>query len=68
MEGWKYWEGKKVFIILKNKRQYSGEVLEVETTPGSPIYFITIKDKFGERVSFVHSEIELIQEEKDDKH
>ncbi|GAH15158.1 unnamed protein product, partial [marine sediment metagenome] len=27
-QGWKYWEGKKVFIILKNRRTYQGEVIE----------------------------------------
>jgi Ni,Fe-hydrogenase I small subunit len=64
MEGWKCWEGKKVFIILKNKRQYSGIVLEVEINPSSPLVWISIKDKFGNRISFVNSEIEIIQEEK----
>ena len=29
MEGWKYWEGKKVFVTLKNKRQYQGKVILV---------------------------------------
>ena len=63
MEGWKYWEGKKVFIILKNKRTYSGVVLEVEVDPSSPLVWIHIKDKFEKRVSFVNSEIDVIQEE-----
>jgi len=31
MDGWKYWYGKKVYIILKNKRQYQGVVLEIES-------------------------------------
>ena len=65
MEVWKYYEGKKVFIILKNKRQYSGVVLEVETNPNSPLVWIVIKDKFGNRITFVNSEIEVIQEEKE---
>lgn len=64
MEGWKYYEGKNIFVILKNKRQYSGIVLEVESTPDSPIVFIHIKDKFGNKISVVNSEIELMQEEK----
>jgi small nuclear ribonucleoprotein (snRNP)-like protein len=63
MEVWKYYEGRKVFIILKNKRQYSGEVLEVEQTPNSPLIWIILKDKFGNRITLVNSEIELIQEE-----
>jgi len=65
MDGWKYWEGRKVFIILKNKRQYSGIVLEVEEDKAThSFYFITIKDKFDNRISFINTEIELIQEEK----
>jgi small nuclear ribonucleoprotein (snRNP)-like protein len=64
MEGkdmWKRYEGKKVFVILKSKRQYSGVILEVETQ--EHLSFITIKDKFGNNVSFVSSEIEVIEEE-----
>lgn len=63
MEGWKKWEGKKVFIILKNKRQYSGIVIEVEVNDNSPLIWITIKDKFGNNIGFSVEEIELIQEE-----
>jgi len=65
MEGWKYYEGKKVFIILKNQRQYTGKVLEVETNPHSSLTWITILDKFGNRITFSTEEIELIQEEKE---
>lgn len=63
MEGWKYWKGKKVFIILKNKRQYSGTVLQVEEDTHNLICFITILDKFGKRISFANTEMELMQEE-----
>jgi len=63
MEGWKYYEGLKVFIILKNKRQYSGKVVEIDDS-SHPLVFLTIIDKFGNRVRFVHSEIELIEEER----
>jgi hypothetical protein len=63
MDRWKYWDGKKVFIILKNKRQYTGRVIAVDD--GSyPLVYITIIDKFGNRVQFVHSEIDMIQEER----
>jgi small nuclear ribonucleoprotein (snRNP)-like protein len=65
MDVWKYYEGKKVFIILKNKRQYSGTILEVESNLNSPLVWIILKDKFGNRITFVNSEVELIQEEKD---
>jgi len=61
-EGWKYWEGKEVYIVLKNKRTYSGKVIEVEDSNNNLIW-ITIIDKFGNRVGFVNSEIEMIQEE-----
>ena len=50
MEGWKRWEGKKVFIILKSGRKYSGEVIEVELD--KDLIFITIKDKFNSNVGF----------------
>jgi len=65
MEGWKRWEGKKVFIILKNKRQYSGIVIEVETNSNSSLVWINIKDKFGNVIGFSVDEIEVIQEEKE---
>lgn len=61
MEGWKYWENKKVFIILKNKRNYSGTILEVEKN--NNLYWITILDKFNNRIGFSSSEVEVIQEE-----
>lgn len=63
MEGWKYWEGKTVFIILKNKRNYKGKVLEVEGK--SPLLWITILDKYNKRIGFSTEEIEVIQEERE---
>ena len=60
-EGWKDWEGKRVFIILKNKRVYTGEVLEVEGN--YPLCWITINDKFNQKIGFCTEEIEVIQEE-----
>ena len=62
MEGLKRYEGKRVFLILKNKRQYSGIVVEVIDL-GNELQFMTINDKFGKDVSFSSNEIELIQEE-----
>jgi len=62
MEGWKKWEGKKVFIILKNERNYSGVVIEVETS-NPHLIWVTIKDKFGNNIGFSVEEIKLIQEE-----
>lgn len=63
MEGWKYWKNKKVFIILKNKRTYSGIVLDVEPSKDNKFYFITLVDKFNKRISFINSEMEIMQEE-----
>ena len=54
--------GKNVYIILKNKRNYQGEVISVDES-ASPLIFISIIDKFQNRITFVHSEIEVIQEE-----
>ncbi len=62
MEGWKYWEGKKVFINLRNNRQYSGKVIEV-TTENNGLCFISILDKYSKRVTFANSEISEIKEE-----
>jgi hypothetical protein len=62
MEGWKYYEGKKVFLILKNERQYSGYVLNVDDS-NEFLIWLSIIDKFDKRITFCASEIELIQEE-----
>ena len=62
MEGWKYWEGKKVFIISKNSSHpYTGEVIEV--TEDDHLTWITIIDKYGSRVQLVSSEILTIKED-----
>jgi small nuclear ribonucleoprotein (snRNP)-like protein len=62
MEGWNNWKGKKVFIRLKKGREYSGEVIEVDQS-AQHITFLTILDKFNKKVTFVTSEIKIIQEE-----
>ena len=61
MDELKRYEGKKVFIILKNGRSYSGEVLEVEIK--GTVTLIIIRDKFGKRVGFYSTEISVIEEE-----
>ena len=53
---------KKVFIILKNNRQYSGKVIEVSDEKNGLVW-ISLIDKFNNRITFVNSEIDLIQEE-----
>jgi hypothetical protein len=62
MESWMYFEGKKVFIILKNRRQYSGVVQKIENA-GNGLVFVTLIDKFGKRVVFTTGEISNMEEE-----
>jgi hypothetical protein len=64
MDGWKYWMEKKVFIILKNHRQYSGKIIEI-TDEKNDLVWISLIDKFNNRITFVNSEIDLIQEERE---
>lgn len=63
-EGWSYWIDKRVFILLKNHRQYSGKIINVDVTPA--LVWITILDKYNQRVTFVQSEIEVMQEEREE--
>ena len=62
MEGIKNMVGKRVYVILKNNRQYSGTVNEVHDS-GNGLIFVDITDKFGKVVVFYLAEIELIEEE-----
>ena len=64
MVGWNYWIGKKVYIVLKNKKYYQGKVIDIDDS-SAPLVWITILDKFNNRVIFVHSEIEVMQEEEE---
>lgn len=61
MDGWKDYEGKRVFIKLKNNREYSGEIISVEDKGSCSI--VKIRDKFGKIVAFYDSEISVIEEE-----
>ena len=63
MEGWIQYEGKKVFIILKNARNYSGVIKKVEVVP--PLVWIHMIDKFGKSVSFSSGEISSIEEQEE---
>jgi hypothetical protein len=56
------WIGKRVFILLKNNRRYTGRILKIDRD-SPPLIFITILDKFDKNILFLESEIELIQEE-----
>lgn len=57
------WIGKRIFVQLKTGAVYSGNVIDVDCK-SPPLVFISITDKFGNKVTFVHSEIIKIQEEK----
>jgi len=59
---WKDWMNKKVFIKLKDGSVYSGKVIDVDFD-SKPLVFISIIDKFGDKVTIVHSEIVKIKEE-----
>lgn len=54
---WKDWKGKRIFVQLKTGAVYSGEVIDVDEL------FITIIDKFNQKVAFAISEIIKIKEE-----
>jgi len=59
---WKFWNGKRVFVQLRTGAVYSGKIIDVDISNGELIW-ITIFDKFGEKISFVHTEIIKIKEE-----
>jgi len=63
MEGWNKWMGKKVYLVLNDDRKYSGKIVDVDDTSAKPLIWITILDKFNKQITFLHSEIKLIQEE-----
>ena len=54
----KDWKDKKVFIVLKSGRKYSGVIKE--TTE----HYIFLIDKFAERVMVAISELSSLEEEK----
>ncbi len=59
---WKEWKGKHIFVKLRSGGVYSGDVVDVDTSNPN-IIFISIIDKFGLKVTIVHSEIVKIKEE-----
>ena len=59
---WKNWEGKKVFIKLRDGGCYSGNIIEVDNS-SPPLIWLTLIDKYGNKVTVVHSEIIKIVDE-----
>jgi len=56
------WKDKKVFVRTKHGKVYSGVIINIDNSNDGLIW-ISIIDKFGDRVQFVHSEIVEIKEE-----
>lgn len=65
MDWKKEWEGKHVFLQLKTGSVYNGNIIEVDDTNPNLIW-ITIIDKFNEKITIIVSEILKIKEEKED--
>jgi|TARA_R100000501_G_C2622994_1_gene116164 hypothetical protein len=57
---WNEWKGKYIFLKLKDGGVYSGDVIDVDT---GQVTFLTIIDKFGQKVTFSTAEIVKIKEE-----
>jgi hypothetical protein len=58
----KIWIGKKVFVKLKIGRFYSGIIIEVTESAG--LFWFLMNDKFNQKVMFVNTEIDSIEEER----
>lgn len=62
MDGWQEFVKKKVYVKLKNGREYSGTLLKISDKGSCSI--VLILDKFGQKVGFYDSEIEVLQEQR----
>lgn len=60
---WTEWLHKTIFVQLKSGGHYNGKVVDVDAT-NEPLIFFSMIDKFGDKVTFVTSEIIKIVEEK----
>ena len=54
---WNDWIGKRVYLVLKNNRVYTGTVLSSDES------FLKIKDKFDKEVVISILDIAVIQDE-----
>jgi small nuclear ribonucleoprotein (snRNP)-like protein len=61
---WNEWIGKNVYIETRSNRRYTGKVVNVELNENPTLIWITIISSQGNRITFVHSEITLIQEDR----
>lgn len=59
---WNEWKDKDIFVKLREGDVYSGKVIDVDTS-SDKLAFITIIDKYDDKVTFLASEIIKIKEE-----
>ena len=57
---WEDWNGKRIFVKLRDGGCYTGDVIDVDV---GQISFLTIIDKFQKKVTFATSEITKIVDE-----
>jgi small nuclear ribonucleoprotein (snRNP)-like protein len=62
MTNWLNWLDKRVWIILKSKKEYTGKVIDVDSTTSNILVWITIMDRYNKRVLICTEEIDLMQE------
>jgi hypothetical protein len=61
---WKYWQGKKVYILTKKDRIFTGTIQEVDDS-NPLLVWIVIIDRYNKLVQLCASEISEIKEEAD---
>lgn len=64
----KSYEGQKVFVRLNSGRFYTGKIIEVnylgKNQFGVDLFLFLMIDKFGSKITFSNSEINLLEEER----
>jgi small nuclear ribonucleoprotein (snRNP)-like protein len=63
MVGWNYYLDKRVWILLKNKKEFTGKVIDVDSSSSNILVWITILDKYDKRVTLCTDEIDVMKEE-----
>lgn len=63
---WKSWNKKRIFVRLKTGDCYTGFVIDVDSEIDNS-GFITIRDKFDDKIAIAVSEISKIKEEQEEK-
>jgi len=64
MINWEHWIDKRVYVITRKDRIYTGVVKDVDAAT-APIIWITMVDKYGLIVQFTSDEIAEIKEERE---